>query len=93
MRILRHRRRSAKQQHKAAAGRREAGSLIRDREACGVHRRKCRQVLNGKQCHPNRQLTGCGKDFEVCADRAGKRVTVQPVERRGVVLPVLGTGP
>jgi hypothetical protein len=92
MRTLRHRRRSAKQQDKAAAGGRESVSLIRGREACRVHRRKCGQVLNGKQRDPNRQLAGTGEDLEVCADRAGKRIAVKMVKRCGVVLPVVRTG-
>ena len=93
MGILRHRGRSAKQQDKPAAGGRESISLVNDREARRVHWRDCRQVLNGKQCHPDRQLTGAGEDLEAAADRAGKRVTAQAVQRRGVVMPVVRAGP
>jgi len=93
MGILRHRGRSAKQQDKPAAGGRESVSLVSDREARRVHRSDCRQVLNGKQRDPNRQLAGGGENLEAAADRAGKRVAAQLVERRGVVLPVVGTGP
>jgi hypothetical protein len=92
MRILRHRGRSAKQQDKPAAGGRESISLVRDREACRVHWRKCGQVLNGKQRDPNRQLAGTGEDLKVCADRAGKRVAVKMVKRCCVVLPIVRTG-
>jgi len=92
MRLLRHRGRSAKQQDKTAAGRRKAGCLVGDGKARRVHRHDCGQVLNGKQCHPDRQLTGRGKDFEICADRAGKRSTAKVVKRCGVVLPVVRTG-
>jgi hypothetical protein len=81
MRLLRHWGRSAKQQDKTAAGRREASLLVGHRKTCGVHRRKRRQVLNGKQCHPDRHLTGRDEDFKVCADRAGKRVTAQVIQR------------
>src|ERR1044071_6141191 len=91
--ILRHWGRSAKQQDKPAAGGRESVLLVRDREARRVHRRARGQVLNGKQRHPNRQWTGAGKDLKAAADRAGKRVTAQVVQRRGVVLPVVRSGP
>jgi len=92
MRILRHGRRSAKQQDKAAAGGSKSVSLIRDSEACGVHRRERGQVLNGKQRDPNRQLIGAEQDLKVCADCAGKRVAVKMVKRRSVVVPVVRTG-
>jgi len=89
MSILWHGRRSAKQQDKTAAGRREAGALVGHRKTRGVHWRKCGQVLNGKQCDPNRRLIGSGEDLKICADRAGKRSTVKVVKRRSVILPVL----
>jgi len=92
MGTLRHRCRSAKRQDKAAAGGREAGSLVGHRETRGVHRRKCRQVFNSKQRDPSRQLIGSGEDLKVCADRAGKRSTVKVIERRGMVLPCVRTG-
>jgi hypothetical protein len=37
-------------------------------------------------------LAGSGKDLKAAADRAGKRVSVKMVKRRGVVLPVVRTG-
>jgi len=92
MRLLRHRGRSAKQQNKAAAGGSEAVPLVHDGEARRVYRRDCRQVLNGKQCHPDRQLTGGGKDLEASADRAGKRAAAKVVQRCGVVVPVVRAG-
>jgi hypothetical protein len=94
MRCLRQRGRAAKHQHKAAAGGRKRRCLVGHGKACRIGGNDLRQVVHRKQCHPYRRRVAVGeKDLEVCAQGSGKSVTVQVIERPGVVLPIPRLGP
>jgi len=80
--------RSAENEHEAAGAWSKRRSLLGNGEAAGVGRCERRQVFNGRQRYPYGGA-GCQQNLKVSADRAGKSVTVEIIQGRSMILPVV----